>query len=101
MLASKALEAYLVALETTEGEVVPSSVWLATSVQEVEEEVEIEGVAVKRTKKAGTREGKEVVEFLRQRGARIVPGAAGGQDTRWLEMLEETDAPIGETKKER
>lgn len=69
--------------------------------QDVEEVVEVDGAVVKRTKKAGTREGKEVVEFLRHRGARIIPGAAGGQDTRWLEMLEETDAPIGETKKER
>lgn len=102
LLASKALEAYLVALETTDGgsEVVPSSYWLATTVKEVEEEVEVEGVKVRRTKKVGTREGREVVELLRRRGARVVLGEAGKMDTRWLEMLEERENGV-EGKKER
>lgn len=108
LLSSKALEAYLISLESDPEQRVPSSAWLASGERDVrlEKIIKTEGVGEeKRVEHVSqtVRTGKEVVEFLRQRGARIVAGRHAGEEAmHWLNMLEEEgEQGTGETKKER
>lgn len=102
--AAKALEAYLIDLEEAPAgtKKVKACSWLATFFTDAAPSLSLqanggsggETLAVPSTvapgeepKQQGWRDGREVVVYLRECGAKIVPGAAGGAGAHWLEAL--------------
>lgn len=99
MKAAQALENFLLSLEGGD-EKVTASAWLATSLSASPSssstgslgsgfDVVGSGASGEEKKKKGERLGREVVASLRDNGAKIIRGAAGGKtEMHWLENEE-------------